>query len=48
MDQRNFTANVSIAGMAAEMENDQQESVRKLAEAYDVSARTVHGALRIT
>jgi hypothetical protein len=34
--------------MAAEMENDRRESVRKLALVHDVSARTVHGALRIT
>jgi hypothetical protein len=43
-----FTANASIANMAAEIENDRRESVRKLAQAHDVSARTVHGALRIT
>jgi hypothetical protein len=36
------------AEMAAEMENDRRESVRKLAQAHDVSARTVHAALRIT
>jgi DNA-binding transcriptional regulator YhcF (GntR family) len=34
--------------MAAEIENDRWESVRKLAQDHDVSARTVHGALRIT
>jgi hypothetical protein len=47
-DQRNLTANASIADMAAEMESDRRESVRKLAQAHDVSARTVHAALRIT
>ncbi len=47
-DQRNFSANASIAGMAAEMENDWRKSVRKLAQAHDVLARTVHGALSIT
>ncbi len=36
------------AEMAAEMENDWRESVRKLAQAHDVSARKVHAALRVT
>jgi hypothetical protein len=31
--------------MAAELENDRQENVRKLAQALDVSARTVYAAL---
>jgi hypothetical protein len=30
--------------MAAEVENDRRESVRKLAQARDVSARTVYAA----
>jgi hypothetical protein len=47
-DHRKFTANASIADMAAEIENDRWESVRKLAQNHDVSARMVHGALRIT
>jgi hypothetical protein len=34
--------------MAAKMEIDRRESVRKLAQAHDVLARTVHGALSIT
>ncbi len=47
-DQRNFTTNASVSDMAAKMENHWRESVRKLAQAHDVSARKVHGALRIT
>jgi hypothetical protein len=31
--------------MAAEVENDRRENVRKLAQAHDVSARTVYAAL---
>jgi hypothetical protein len=34
--------------MAAELENDQRENVRKLAQALDVSARTVYAALMRT
>ncbi len=34
--------------MAAEVENDQRENVRKLAQAHDVSARTVYAALMRT
>jgi hypothetical protein len=45
---KNFTANASIADMAAEMKNDRRESVRKFAQAHELSARTVHGALKIT
>jgi hypothetical protein len=33
--------------MAAEMENDQRKSVRKLAQAHDVSARTIHALSRL-
>jgi uncharacterized protein YdbL (DUF1318 family) len=44
-DQINLTANASIPDIAAEVENDQRESVRKLAQAQDVSAKTVHVAL---
>jgi hypothetical protein len=43
--QRNFTAKASIADIAAEKENDGRESVRKLAQAHEVSARMVHIAL---
>ncbi len=35
----------SIADIAAEGENDRRENVRKLAQAHDVSARTVYDAL---
>jgi hypothetical protein len=31
--------------MAAELENDRQENVRKLAQVLDMSARTVYAAL---
>ncbi len=34
--------------MAAELENDQRENVRKLAQALDVSAKSVHAALMRT
>jgi hypothetical protein len=34
--------------MAAKLENDWQENVRKLAQALDVSARTVYAALMRT
>ncbi len=44
-DQRNLTGTVSIAGTATEVENDRQESVMKLAQDHDVSAKTVHATL---
>ncbi len=44
-DQRNRTATVFIAGIAAEVENDHWESVMKLAQGHDVSAKTVHAIL---
>ncbi len=44
-DQRNLTAAVSIADITAEVENDCQERVMKLAQAHGVSAKTVHTAL---
>jgi hypothetical protein len=44
-DQRNFTVTVSIADIAAEVENDHRESVMKLAQARDVSVKTVHATL---
>ncbi len=34
--------------MATKVENDQRENVRKLAQAHDVSARTVYAALMTT
>jgi hypothetical protein len=36
--QRNRTATVSIALIAAEVENDRRESVKKLTQAHDVLA----------
>jgi hypothetical protein len=44
-DQRNFTATVSIADIAAEVKNDHRKSVMKLAQAHDVSVKTVHATL---
>jgi hypothetical protein len=41
-DQRNLIT------MAAEVENDWRENVRKLAQAHDVSARTIYAALMRT
>ncbi len=45
MDQRNLTATVSITGITAEVENVHRESLMKLAQAYHVSAKTVHAIL---
>jgi hypothetical protein len=42
VDQRNLTATVSITDIAAEVENDRRESVMKLSQAHNVSAKTVH------
>ncbi len=47
-DRRNFNTKASIANMAAELENDWQENVRKLAQALDVSSTTVYTALMRT
>ncbi len=44
-DQRNLTVMVSIDGITAEVENDHQESVMKLAQAHDVLAKMVHATL---
>ncbi len=44
-DQRNFTATVSIADIAAEVENHHRKSVMKLAQAHDVLVKTVHATL---
>ncbi len=44
-DQRNLTMTVSIANIAAEVENDRLESVMKLAQAHDVSVKMVHATL---
>jgi hypothetical protein len=40
--QRNLTAKASIIDIVAEVENDRRETVRKLAQAHDASARMVH------
>ncbi len=47
-DQRNLTAKPIIANIAAKVENDWRESVRKLAQAQDVLVKTVHAALMRT
>jgi hypothetical protein len=47
-DQRNLNTKASIADMAAELVNDRLKNVRKLAQALDVSARTVYPALMRT
>jgi metal-dependent amidase/aminoacylase/carboxypeptidase family protein len=44
-DQRNLNTMTCTADMAAELENDWRENVRKLSQAHDVSARTVYAAL---
>ncbi len=44
-DQRNLTPTVSIADIAVKVENDCQDSVMKLDQAHNVSAKTVHGTL---
>ncbi len=47
-DQRNRITKASIADMAAKVENDRQENVTKLAQAHDVTARTLYAALMRT
>jgi hypothetical protein len=47
-DHRNLNTKASIADMAAELENDRRENVRKLAQALDVLAKTVYAALMRT
>ncbi len=44
-DQWNLHAKVSIANMAAKVENDLLENVRKLAQAHDMSTESVQAAL---
>jgi hypothetical protein len=39
VDQRNFTATVSIADIATKVENDHRESVMKLTQAHNVSVK---------
>jgi hypothetical protein len=47
-DQRNLKTKASIDDMAAELENDRRENVRKLSQAHDMLARTVYAALMRT
>jgi hypothetical protein len=47
-DQRNLTAMDSIANIATKVQNNRQESVRKIAQAHEVLAKMVHAALRRT
>jgi hypothetical protein len=47
-DQKNLNTKASIADMAAELENDRRENVRKLAQVLDVSAKTVYATLMRT
>ncbi len=47
-DQRNLNTTTCIANMAAELENDWRENVRKLSQAHDVSARMVYAVLMRT
>jgi hypothetical protein len=44
-DQRILNAKASITNIGTEVENDHWESVRKLAQAHDVSAKMVHTTL---
>jgi hypothetical protein len=47
-DQRNLNTKASIADVAAELENDRRENVRKLNQPLDVSAKTVYATLMRT
>jgi hypothetical protein len=47
-DQRKLTARALFADSAADVENDRRESVRKLAQAHDVTTRTVYAAFMRT
>jgi hypothetical protein len=47
-DQRKFTSRALFANGTAEVENDQRESVRKLTQAHDMTARTIYTALMRT
>jgi hypothetical protein len=41
-DQKHLNAKASITDIAAKVENDEQESVRKHAQAHGMSNKTVH------
>jgi hypothetical protein len=45
VDQSHLKAKATIAYFAAEMENDQRMTVRKLAEAHGMMPETVHATL---
>jgi hypothetical protein len=45
VDKRNVNTKASIADFLAKVENDQRESFRKLAQAYDMLTKTVHATL---
>jgi hypothetical protein len=47
-DQINLITKAFIADIAAEVENDRQKNVKKLAQAPDMLARTVYAALMRT
>ncbi len=47
-DQRNLNTKASNADMAAELENDRQENIRKLTQALDVSAKMVYAPVMRT
>jgi hypothetical protein len=42
---RHLNAKASITDIAADVENDRQESVRKFAQPHGVSTKTVHATL---
>jgi hypothetical protein len=44
-DQRNLITKASITDMAAKVENDWRENIRKLSRAHDVSSRMVYAEL---
>jgi hypothetical protein len=44
-DQRDLTVKASIVDIPTEVENDWRKSVMKLAQAHDVSAKTVYATL---
>jgi hypothetical protein len=44
-DQRNLNTTTCLADMAAELENDRRENVRKHSQVHDMSARTVYTTL---
>jgi hypothetical protein len=43
-DQRHLNAKVSITDVTAKVENDQRESVRKLAQAHGMLTKMIHSS----